>query len=52
MTALSPNPTQRLVSLDVYRGLTMFLLVAEAALVYDAFLELFPEGHSLHPLFL
>ena len=52
MTALSPNSTQRLVSLDVYRGLTMFLLVAEAALVYDALLELFPEGDSLHPLFL
>ncbi|WP_255502146.1 DUF5009 domain-containing protein [Algoriphagus sp. AK58] len=52
MTALSPNPTQRLVSLDVYRGLTMFLLVAEASLVYDALLELFPEGHSLHPFFL
>lgn len=52
MNALSPNPTQRLVSLDVYRGLTMFLLVAEAALVYDALLELFPDGHVLHPLFL
>lgn len=52
MNPLYPLPTQRLVSLDVYRGLTMFLLVAEAALVYDALLELFPEGHSLHPLFL
>ncbi|WP_111672568.1 acyltransferase family protein [Algoriphagus litoralis] len=52
MASLSPNPTQRLVSLDVYRGLTMFLLVAEAALVYDSLLELFPEGHVLHSFFL
>ena len=52
MRPLSPQPTQRLVSLDVYRGLTMFLLVAEAALVYDALLEMFPEEHSLHRLFL
>ncbi|MFC3415619.1 acyltransferase family protein [Algoriphagus hitonicola] len=52
MNPQTPNPTQRLVSLDVYRGLTMFLLVAEAALVYHAFLELFPQGHSLHPFFL
>jgi predicted acyltransferase len=51
MNALSPNPTQRLVSLDVYRGLTMFLLIAEAALVYDALLEIFPEGHGLHGFF-
>ena len=47
-----PNPTQRLVSLDVYRGLTMFLLVAEASLVYDALLELFPEGHALRGIFI
>jgi predicted acyltransferase len=45
-------PTQRLVSLDLFRGLTMFLLVAEAAHVYDALLELFPEGSDLHPFFL
>ncbi len=51
MNALSPNPTQRLVSLDVYRGLTMFLLVAEAALVYDTLLEIFPEGNALHGVF-
>jgi predicted acyltransferase len=36
--------TDRLVSLDVYRGLTMFLLIAEAALLYSALNELFPEG--------
>ncbi|TDQ15099.1 putative acyltransferase [Algoriphagus boseongensis] len=52
MNDLSPQPTQRLVSLDVFRGLTMFLLVAEAALVYDASLELFPKGNILHPFFL
>jgi len=49
---ITPLPTQRLVSLDLFRGLTMFLLVAEAAHVYDALLELFPEGSSLHPFFL
>ncbi|GMQ34813.1 acyltransferase family protein [Algoriphagus taiwanensis] len=52
MKVSSPLPTQRLVSLDVYRGLTMFLLIAEAALVYDALLELFPEGHLLHSFFI
>ncbi|TFV93165.1 DUF5009 domain-containing protein [Algoriphagus kandeliae] len=51
-TSISPSPTQRLVSLDVYRGLTMFLLVAEAAWVYEAFLELFPEGNSLQSFFI
>ncbi|WP_035456306.1 acyltransferase family protein [Algoriphagus terrigena] len=49
---ITPLPTQRLVSLDLFRGLTMFLLVAEAAHVYDALLELFPEGSSLHPFLL
>lgn len=34
----------RLISLDVYRGLTMFLLIAEGALVYRALNEMFPEG--------
>jgi predicted acyltransferase len=48
---LTSLPTQRLVSLDLFRGLTMFLLVAEAAHVYDALMEIFPEGSSLHPLF-
>lgn len=36
--------TDRLLSLDVYRGLTMFLLIAEAALLYSALNGLFPEG--------
>lgn len=52
MNSIAPNPTNRLVSLDVYRGLTMFLLVAEASLVYDALLEIFPEGNALHGFFL
>ncbi|SEI92591.1 Predicted acyltransferase [Cyclobacterium xiamenense] len=38
---MNPNPAlpgRRLVSLDAYRGITMFLLVAESALVYRALL--------------
>ncbi len=34
----------RLVSLDAYRGITMFLLVAEAAFVYEMLFKVFPEG--------
>jgi predicted acyltransferase len=34
----------RLVSLDAYRGLTMFLLIAESALVYEALTHFFVEG--------
>jgi predicted acyltransferase len=44
------SPTNRLVSLDAYRGLTMFLLIAESALLYQALIGLFPEntwGHFL-----
>jgi len=52
MNNLSSPASQRLVSLDVYRGITMFLLIAEAALVYDALLEFFPEGNTLHRVFL
>lgn len=33
----------RLISLDAYRGLTMFLLIAEAAMVYQTFLNFFPR---------
>lgn len=40
----------RLLSLDVYRGLTMFFLMGEAALMYEAFEHLFPEGNLLHGL--
>lgn len=46
------NPIQnRLVSLDVYRGLTMCLLVGEAAWIYEAFLDASPEGGFVHALF-
>ena len=51
-----PAPTltarKRLLSLDVYRGITMFLLIAEAALLWDALLEYFPEGSPGHRFFL
>jgi predicted acyltransferase len=48
----TPNLTgqQRLVSLDAYRGITMFLLIAESALLYRHLIGMFPEdsfGHSL-----
>ena len=36
--------TTRLFSLDVFRGITMFLLMAEAAQVYEALTEYFPTG--------
>ncbi|WP_020569381.1 acyltransferase family protein [Neolewinella persica] len=36
-------PTGRLLSLDAYRGITMFLLLAEAALVYGTITQYFPE---------
>ncbi|PSL01720.1 acyltransferase family protein [Cecembia rubra] len=41
----------RLVSLDAYRGLTMFLLIAEAALVYETLLEAFPLDSFAHAFF-
>ncbi len=40
----------RLVSLDAYRGLTMFLLIAEAALVYHSLIEMFDEGSIGHAI--
>ena len=45
------SPSKRLVSLDTFRGLTMFLLIAEAALVYDSLLEAFPEPGFLNSFF-
>ncbi|PHN07101.1 acyltransferase family protein [Flavilitoribacter nigricans] len=46
-----PLPSNRLTSLDTYRGITMFLLVAEAAGVYAAFSGYFSEeslgGHII-----
>ncbi|MDR7132440.1 putative acyltransferase [Algoriphagus sp. 4150] len=51
MTDLNLSDRKRLISLDVYRGLTMFLLVAEAALVYDSLLEATSEGSFFHTFF-
>jgi predicted acyltransferase len=39
-----PLTKSRLVSLDAYRGLTMFLLIAEAALLYESLTHIFPDG--------
>lgn len=52
MSNLKLSGQQRLVSLDVFRGLTMFLLVAEAASVYHTLLDANPEGTLLHNFFL
>lgn len=43
---------QRLGSLDAYRGITMFLLVAESALIYRALLDMFSEGSMGYMFFL
>src|SRR5690606_152126 len=52
MTVIEPElKSNRLVSLDVYRGLTMFLLVAEAALVYRALHGIFPESKLIEQFF-
>ena len=51
MTNLPLSDHKRLVSLDVFRGITMFLLVAEAASIYHTLLEANPEGAFLHPFF-
>ena len=40
----APLSENRLISLDVFRGITMFLLIAEAALVYNAFTDYFETG--------
>ncbi|PZX56077.1 putative acyltransferase [Algoriphagus ratkowskyi] len=52
MSELKLSGQQRLVSLDLFRGLTMFLLVAEAALVYKYLLDASPEGTFIHNFFL
>jgi len=52
MSELKLASQQRLVSLDVFRGLTMFLLVAEAASVYHTLLDANPEGTLFHNFFL
>lgn len=51
MSQYSLESSQRLVSLDAYRGLTMFLLIAEAAWVYETFLEAFPSDSFAHAFF-
>jgi len=52
MAVIEPQlKSKRLVSLDAYRGLTMFLLVAEAALVYRALNELFPGSVLVEQFF-
>src|SRR5690554_7765977 len=52
MAVIEPQlKSKRLVSLDAYRGLTMFLLVAEAALVYRALNELFPGSKLMEQFF-
>ncbi len=40
-------PEGRLVSLDVFRGLVMFVLIAESALVYEVFMEVAAPGSLL-----
>jgi len=40
-------PEGRLVSLDVFRGLTMFVLIAESALVYEALMDVAAPGSLL-----
>ena len=40
----------RLVSLDLFRGLTMFLLIAETTFLYDVLLKLMPAGTFGHGL--
>jgi predicted acyltransferase len=41
---------KRLQSLDLFRGITMFLLVAESTQLYSGLPRLFPEGSLLHGL--
>lgn len=43
---------ERLVSLDVFRGLTMLLLVGESTLIYDHFLDSTASGSFFHALVL
>jgi len=52
MTDMNIFDRKRLVSLDLFRGLTMFLLVAEAALVYEAFLKATSEGSFFYTIFI
>lgn len=49
MSQLAANVSKRLFSLDVFRGLTMFLLIAEAAGFHHSFVEL-TEDSAFHGL--
>ncbi|MDO6435826.1 DUF5009 domain-containing protein [Cyclobacterium sp. 1_MG-2023] len=51
MTAIQKANKKRLVSLDAYRGITMFLLVGESARLYGAFEGLFPELSGWQTIF-
>ena len=48
----SGPPEGRLVSLDVFRGLTMFVLIAESALVYEALMDVAAPGSLLEGIVL
>lgn len=50
MTIESTNLSKRLFSLDVFRGLTMFLLIAEAAGFHGSFGDYTENNTVLHPL--
>ena len=52
MISSETNLQKRLLSLDVYRGLVMCLLVAEAALIYESLLEASAEGSLAHMFFM
>ena len=45
---VKPESTNRLLSLDFFRGFTMILLVGEFTRFLTGIADLFPEGHSLH----
>jgi predicted acyltransferase len=44
------NSSQRIVSIDLFRGLVMFLLMAEGAMVYDALMESTGDRSAFHVL--
>lgn len=50
MSKTLPPLSQRLFSLDVFRGLTMFLLIAEAAGFHGSFNELVSDNKLLEPI--
>lgn len=45
-----PQKNARLLSLDIFRGITMFLLIGETTLFYDHWLELSRPGGFFHAL--